>query len=216
MSLYFRDTWTRYLMNTRWRDWVMRCHCISGIPGQDIWWVHDGGTELWDVIVFQGYLDKIFDEYTMEGLSYFEMNLETWRQLWRVLEMSDVILLIVDIRYPVSQMFYYIRGWIKKILHLILYRKIGLYWVIKSWSIRSICSRQNKQFSSLADDIIMYQSWSCNIYRNPPKTLTPILKWWFTLLLHDFSVSNQVESAVRMLTLYLSSALGVSGYILTS
>lgn len=35
-------------------------------------------------------------------LSYFELNLETWRQLWRVLEISDIILVIVDIRYPVS------------------------------------------------------------------------------------------------------------------
>lgn len=34
-------------------------------------------------------------------LSYFELNLETWRQLWRVLEISDIILVIVDIRYPV-------------------------------------------------------------------------------------------------------------------
>ncbi|KAJ8287768.1 hypothetical protein COCON_G00004270 [Conger conger] len=34
---------------------------------------------------------------------HFEHNLETWRQLWRVLEMSDVILLIVDIRHPVLQ-----------------------------------------------------------------------------------------------------------------
>ncbi|XP_030366677.1 guanine nucleotide-binding protein-like 1 isoform X4 [Strigops habroptila] len=30
----------------------------------------------------------------------FERNLETWRQLWRVLEMSDVILLITDARHP--------------------------------------------------------------------------------------------------------------------
>ncbi|XP_054663466.1 guanine nucleotide-binding protein-like 1 [Grus americana] len=30
----------------------------------------------------------------------FEHNLETWRQLWRVLEMSDVILLIADARHP--------------------------------------------------------------------------------------------------------------------
>ena len=28
------------------------------------------------------------------------MNLETWRQLWRVLEISDIVLLIVDIRFP--------------------------------------------------------------------------------------------------------------------
>lgn len=37
-------------------------------------------------------------------LSYFELNLETWRQLWRVLEISDIILVIVDIRYPVGNL----------------------------------------------------------------------------------------------------------------
>lgn len=44
-------------------------------------------------------LEKKFD---MANLSYFELNLETWRQLWRVLEISDIILVIVDIRYAVS------------------------------------------------------------------------------------------------------------------
>lgn len=36
-----------------------------------------------------------------DKLSYFELNLETWRQLWRVLEISDILLLIADIRHPV-------------------------------------------------------------------------------------------------------------------
>lgn len=36
----------------------------------------------------------------IRDISYFELNLETWRQLWRVLEMSDVLLVIVDIRFP--------------------------------------------------------------------------------------------------------------------
>jgi ribosome biogenesis GTPase A len=45
-------------------------------------------------------LSKIFESYKEHELSYFEMNLETWRQLWRVLEISDIILLIVDIRFP--------------------------------------------------------------------------------------------------------------------
>jgi len=35
-------------------------------------------------------------------LSYFELNLETWRQFWRVTEMSDVLLLILDIRYATA------------------------------------------------------------------------------------------------------------------
>ncbi|KAI4530996.1 hypothetical protein MG293_018854 [Ovis ammon polii] len=50
---------------------------------------------------FQEYLGKIHGAYTSEKLSYFEHNLETWRQLWRVLEMSDIVLLITDIRHPV-------------------------------------------------------------------------------------------------------------------
>ena len=48
---------------------------------------------------FRQYLDAIVA--TNERLSYFELNLETWRQLWRVLEMSDIVLLIADIRHPV-------------------------------------------------------------------------------------------------------------------
>lgn len=49
---------------------------------------------------FKQYVDAIFKEYPPDQLSYFELNLETWRQLWRVLEMSDILLLIIDIRYP--------------------------------------------------------------------------------------------------------------------
>lgn len=46
-------------------------------------------------------LEKIHTEKG-KTLSYCELNLETWRQLWRVLEISDIILVIVDARYPVS------------------------------------------------------------------------------------------------------------------
>ncbi|XP_074872282.1 guanine nucleotide-binding protein-like 1 isoform X2 [Carettochelys insculpta] len=50
---------------------------------------------------FREYLEGIYSTYQPSQLSYFEHNLETWRQLWRVLEMSDIILLITDIRHPV-------------------------------------------------------------------------------------------------------------------
>lgn len=33
-------------------------------------------------------------------LSYCELNLETWRQLWRVLELSELFLFVVDVRLP--------------------------------------------------------------------------------------------------------------------
>ncbi|WAR31408.1 GNL1-like protein [Mya arenaria] len=46
------------------------------------------------------YIERIFEEHSQDSLSYFEVNLETWRQLWRVLEMSDVFLIITDIRHP--------------------------------------------------------------------------------------------------------------------
>nr|XP_048674444.1 guanine nucleotide-binding protein-like 1 isoform X4 [Caretta caretta] len=51
---------------------------------------------------FRDYLEGIYSTYQPSQLSYFEHNLETWRQLWRVLEMSDIILLITDVRHPPS------------------------------------------------------------------------------------------------------------------
>lgn len=39
-----------------------------------------------------------FDD--MKSLSYCELNIETWRQLWRVIELSDIVMVIVDIRFP--------------------------------------------------------------------------------------------------------------------
>lgn len=53
------------------------------------------------IFVFQEYISTLEREFGLKELSYFEMNLETWRQLWRVLEMSDIVLIIVDIRFPV-------------------------------------------------------------------------------------------------------------------
>ncbi|KAL0858348.1 hypothetical protein ABMA27_012235 [Loxostege sticticalis] len=48
---------------------------------------------------FKNYVDQLQTSEHWKDISYFELNLETWRQLWRVLEMCDVLLLIVDVRY---------------------------------------------------------------------------------------------------------------------
>ncbi|KAJ8704828.1 hypothetical protein PYW08_012148 [Mythimna loreyi] len=48
---------------------------------------------------FKNYVDTLQASEHWRQMSYFELNLETWRQLWRVLEMCDVLLLIVDVRY---------------------------------------------------------------------------------------------------------------------
>lgn len=64
-----------------------------------------------------------------DELSHFELNLETWRQLWRVLEMSDVVLIIVDIRFPILMfppyLYHHVREESQKDMILIL-NKIDL------------------------------------------------------------------------------------------
>lgn len=87
----------------------------------------------WDFNMMKEQLDireqRYFTEYlkNMEelgSLSYFELNLETWRQLWRVLEMSDVLLIIVDIRYPVLMfppyLYHYVTNELQKDMILVL------------------------------------------------------------------------------------------------
>ncbi|TKS82271.1 Guanine nucleotide-binding protein-like 1 [Collichthys lucidus] len=73
---------------------------------------------------YRDYLDDLHSRNPPGSLSHFEHNLETWRQLWRVLEMSDVVLLIVDIRHPVLQfppsMYHYITGDLQKQVVLVL------------------------------------------------------------------------------------------------
>ena len=51
---------------------------------------------------FREYIDSIEKSFSLSELSYFELNLETWRQLWRVLEMSDILLVVIDARFPVT------------------------------------------------------------------------------------------------------------------
>ncbi|KAJ2774941.1 hypothetical protein IWQ56_000348 [Coemansia nantahalensis] len=50
---------------------------------------------------FAQWLARIQELRDQDSVSLYEKNLEVWRQLWRVVEISDVLLLIVDIRHPV-------------------------------------------------------------------------------------------------------------------
>jgi len=73
-------------------------------------------------------LENDEDKESGDKVSLFELNLETWRQFWRVIEMSDILLLILDIRYatatfPPSLYDYVVRN--KKSLILVL-NKIDL------------------------------------------------------------------------------------------
>jgi ribosome biogenesis GTPase A/SAM-dependent methyltransferase len=49
---------------------------------------------------FSKWVKTIYDHYEPASLTPFEHNLEVWRQLWRVIEQSDVILLTADCRNP--------------------------------------------------------------------------------------------------------------------
>ncbi|XP_051999415.1 guanine nucleotide-binding protein-like 1 [Xyrauchen texanus] len=73
---------------------------------------------------FREYLEALHSKNPPGTLSHFEHNLETWRQLWRVIEMSDIILLIVDIRHPVLQfppaLYHYFTDELKKHIILVL------------------------------------------------------------------------------------------------
>jgi ribosome biogenesis GTPase A len=51
-----------------------------------------------EISMFHEYIVSLHKKY--ESVNYFEHNLEVWRQLWRTLEISDVLLLVVDIRHP--------------------------------------------------------------------------------------------------------------------
>lgn len=53
-------------------------------------------------IYFKGFVDGLLEKTALSDkkLSYFDLNLDTWRQLWRVLEMSEIITIVVDIRQP--------------------------------------------------------------------------------------------------------------------
>ncbi|KAJ3061767.1 Guanine nucleotide-binding-like protein 1 [Podochytrium sp. JEL0797] len=79
--------------------------------------------------VFQQWLHSVYEKWNSEDLSYFEHNLEVWRQLWRVVEISDIVLFVVDARHPILHfpptLFDYVVTKMKKKLVLV-FNKIDL------------------------------------------------------------------------------------------
>jgi ribosome biogenesis GTPase A len=77
--------------------------------------------------ILQEYIENMKE--ILNNTSYFELNLETWRQLWRVIEMSDILLIIVDIRYPVLMFPPYLYNYVTKDLQkdmILILNKIDL------------------------------------------------------------------------------------------
>lgn len=77
-------------------------------------------------IYFKNFVDNLLEKSSLtdKKLSYFDLNLDTWRQLWRVLEMSEIITIIVDIRHPLfhfpPSLYNYIVNDLHKIVIIVL------------------------------------------------------------------------------------------------
>ena len=66
-------------------------------------WTYEDGPEALDAretASFAAWNDELQKAHAHESLSRYERNLEVWRQLWRTSEVSDALLLVVDIRTP--------------------------------------------------------------------------------------------------------------------
>ncbi|GAM18735.1 hypothetical protein SAMD00019534_019100 [Acytostelium subglobosum LB1] len=88
--------------------------------------------------MFSKWLDGIMTKYPRDRLNYFEHNLEVWRQLWRVSERSDLVLLITDARYPLFHfppaLYNYLTNDLKKPILLVL-NKVDLVdpRIVEAW-----------------------------------------------------------------------------------
>lgn len=50
--------------------------------------------------LFQRWLRELYGSWGGRRLNWFEHNLEVWRQLWRTVERSDVLVCLADARNP--------------------------------------------------------------------------------------------------------------------
>lgn len=53
-----------------------------------------------ETAVFEKWLASVHGSYSRHELPPFEHNLEVWRQLWRTLEKSDMMMVVADVRNP--------------------------------------------------------------------------------------------------------------------
>lgn len=85
-SEYFYPPGLRYPTRPSWKKHMSKCEL-----------------DMSENRYFRLFCEEIDKEFVEKDLSMYELNLETWRQLWRVTEMSDIMLVIVDARFPVAQ-----------------------------------------------------------------------------------------------------------------
>ncbi len=109
------------------------CHdVIIPMPLRPVWQAHWGKAQLEanEEMYFRQYLIEVYARYGgRTRLNHFEHNLEVWRQLWRVCERSDILLVLVDIRHPLFHfppaLYHYVTRHMRKPMILLL-NKIDL------------------------------------------------------------------------------------------
>ncbi|XP_015175406.1 PREDICTED: guanine nucleotide-binding protein-like 1 [Polistes dominula] len=114
--------------------------------------------------------EKYFHNYKRllrEDVSYYETNLEFWRQLWRVIEMSDILLVIVDIRFAPLMFPPYLYTFIKEELGkdmILILNKIDL-------ASPALTLAWRNYFANLYPDlhILMFTSFPNNTLKNNTK-----------------------------------------------
>lgn len=76
-----------------------------GLPTRPVWdsQTSKSDLELLEALAFSKWLEIV---ESADNINDFEHNLEVWRQLWRTIEFSDVLAIVVDCRYP-SHLFPY-------------------------------------------------------------------------------------------------------------
>lgn len=67
---------------------------------KDVYTLSKTEVDLREENAFRAWLSKLKKTYTTEQLGYCETNIQVWRQFWRVVEISDIVMLLADIRYP--------------------------------------------------------------------------------------------------------------------
>ena len=75
---------------------------LIDIPTRPAWHESMKARKLHEVeeAAFESYLTNLYAQYPPTRLNHFEHNLQVWRQLWRVCEMSDVLVISADARHP--------------------------------------------------------------------------------------------------------------------
>lgn len=87
---------------------------------------------------FKEYATKLPGGPLRSSPSFFERNLQVWRQLWRVTEVSSILLILVDVRFPLIHyppaLAAYVKGLKdKKVILVLTKTDLVPRWLSQAW-----------------------------------------------------------------------------------